>query len=436
MKKSLFIIFLLFSAAANAAAGDLAAIMPGPRQNSMGGAFSSIADDPYAVFYNPAGLSNLSNIQAGFSLARRMSPLAGEGEVAFAYARPSPDIANQTAGFGYYAVRQGVQGSRNSFSFAMGSRTTIKYFQKPLLYGGGLKLVNMRHAQQSNVGLGFDGGILLESNSGLKTSLVLTDLVAGLGGSLATLTLGNSYRYGGTVFAVDLRARGEYSEFFMGAERDLFNGLLQARAGKGFNLDKGDYLALGLGVNTLPLTLDLTWSMPWKGFNQQAGYYGISAAYRFGAPSFNEKLVGEAARKAEELKTQINDLRSQRAALETSVATYRVNKNMLQSDLSMMQTRLRNTEEQLKTLELQILEAQDRKEKPKPVKTYVPPPPEKWPKLHKAETGETLRSIASKYYGNPNLWERIYRANEKHISKGLPVEGSVFTIPAPPPEGR
>ncbi|HAF95290.1 MAG: hypothetical protein A2X34_03315 [Elusimicrobia bacterium GWC2_51_8] len=436
MKNFSLIIFCLLFAGVNAPAADLTYIMPGTRQNAMGGAFTSVADDPYTVFYNPAGLSNLTNIETDFSLGRRLSPLAGEGETAFVYARPSPDNASQTAGFGYYAVRQGALGSRDAFSFGMGARTTIKYFQKPLLYGGGIKLVSLRYAQKSHLGLGFDGGLLLESNSGLKTSLVLTDVVMGLGRALATITLGNSYRYGGTIFAMDLRARGAYSEFFMGAERDLFNGLLQARAGKGFTLNGADYLALGLGVNALPLTIDFTWSLPWKGFNQQAGFYGMGASYRFGSPSFSEKLVGEAGRKAEELKTQINDLRAQEDRLRTSVETYRVNKGVLGTDLTMMQTRLRGAEGQLRNLELEILEAQGRKEKPKPVKKYVPPPPEKWPRLHKVEAGETLRSIASKYYGNPNLWERVYQSNEKYISKGLPLEGAIFTIPAPPPSDK
>jgi nucleoid-associated protein YgaU len=43
-----------------------------------------------------------------------------------------------------------------------------------------------------------------------------------------------------------------------------------------------------------------------------------------------------------------------------------------------------------------------------------------------------LRSIASKFYGNPSLWETIYNANEKNISRGLPITGKTFTIPPPP----
>ena len=90
-------------------------------------------------------------------------------------------------------------------------------------------------------------------------------------------------------------------------------------------------------------------------------------------------------------------------------------------------------EERLKNLELELIEAGYKKDQPPP-KRAAEPKPEKWPKFHKVEPGDTLRSVASKYYGNPNLWERIYELNQKRISKGLPVEGTVIEIPAPIPE--
>jgi len=208
----------------------------------------------------------------------------------------------------------------------------------------------------------------------------------------------------------------------------------RARAGKGIALGGGKYLALGLGVNTLPWLIDLTWSLPWKGYNEDAGYYGFTVGYRFGSRTFSDSLMADAARQVEALKTQLSELRAQRIALESSIASYTANKNMMETDLTLMQGRAREMEANIKNLELQTLEAQYKKETAKPMKRYSPPPPERWPKQHKAAAGETLRSIASKYYGNPNLWERIYEANEKSVSKGQPVEGAVFTIPAPPPE--
>jgi len=56
-----------------------------------------------------------------------------------------------------------------------------------------------------------------------------------------------------------------------------------------------------------------------------------------------------------------------------------------------------------------------------------------WPKRHTVVAGDTLRALAAKYYGDPNLWETIYDANPDAVDRGLPLEGSVLTIPAPKP---
>jgi len=433
MKKSapLYLTLLLAFAPPLAAEVDFTFLRPGARANAAGSAFSTVEGDAYAVFYNPANLTSLAQREVRFETARRLAPLQA-GEASLAYVRPVPDTEGKVAGLGYYAVRQGGGGSSDTLIMGVGNRTTIKYLQRPLYYGAAFKLMSLRYTEKSHLGLGVDAGLRVESDSGLATSLVLSDLMLGLGRSLASVTLGNSYRLGNSRLLADIRARGSYSEIFFGAEHSLFRGLLQARAGKGVALDGGRYLALGLGVNTLPWTIDFAWSVPWAGYNENSGYYGFNVGYRFGGATYSERLVGEAARQADALKTQIDDLRAQRAALENTIATYRVNKGMLETDLTVMQGRLRSLEADLKDLQLQVLEAQYKKEAPKPVKRYVPPPPERWPKLHKVSTGETLRSIAGKYYGNPNLWERIYSANEKYVSKGLPVEGAVPTIPPPP----
>ncbi len=436
---------LLFPLSGSAA--DFTSVRPCARANAMGTAFSTVGGDACAVFYNPANLTTLSNLEVRLETGRRLAPgprlievASGtrhtgpgpEGEVSIAYIRPVPDTESKVAGMGFYSMRQNGGFGMDSVAFSLGDRTTIKYFQKPIYYGMGIKIINLRELGKSHLGLGVEGGVQLENTSGLKTAMVLSDAVFGTGRSLMTLTLGNSYRIKNTLLLADLRARGSQSEFFLGAEHSMFNGLLQARAGKGIALAGGDYLALGVGINTLPWTIDLAWSLPWGGYNKFAGYYGVNVGYRFGSQTFSEKLVGDAAKQAEALRVQIDDLRTQRAGLESSIATYRVNKSMIETDVTMLQGRMRELETNIKELQVQSLEALYKKENPKVVKAYVPPPPERWPRLHKAAAGETLRSIAGKYYGNPNLWERIYQANEKNVSKGLPVEGAVLTIPAPP----
>ncbi len=49
------------------------------------------------------------------------------------------------------------------------------------------------------------------------------------------------------------------------------------------------------------------------------------------------------------------------------------------------------------------------------------------------KAGDTLRTMAKQYYGDPNQWERIYDANREKVERGLPSEGAVLVIPAPAP---
>ncbi len=440
MKNAVLLITLLLCPAVRAA--DFTALNPGGRANGMGTAFGSLADDAYGIFYNPAGLSGMGYLEAGGGFARRLHPARPVGEADFVYVRPNPDVENKAAGFGYHALRQGGQGEKDTFLFGQGQRFTLKYFQQPVWWGYNFRITSLRYpagspeggsSGKSHLGLGGDAGVLLSSNNGLRTGLVLSDLNFGLGRSFTTITLANSIRWKGVLFALDLRVRGGRAGFFPGLEKPLFNDLLRLRAGKGVALGGVDYLATGLGINFLPWVIDLTASLPWKGFHLQGGVYEVSVVHRFGAPTFSERFVGDAAGRARELREQIDGLRQQRLALENSIMTLRVNKGVMESELAQSQSRLRDLEDRLKDTEVSVLDAQFRLDNPPP----PPPPaarakaPEKWPRRHTVLPGETLRSISSKYYGNPNLWERIYQANEKNIFRGLPREGSVLEIPPP-----
>lgn len=55
------ILFLLILLNANL----FSQFQPGARQNAMGFAFTSIADDHWSIFYNPAGISKIENVSAG-----------------------------------------------------------------------------------------------------------------------------------------------------------------------------------------------------------------------------------------------------------------------------------------------------------------------------------------------------------------------------------
>ena len=46
-------------------------------------------------------------------------------------------------------------------------------------------------------------------------------------------------------------------------------------------------------------------------------------------------------------------------------------------------------------------------------------------------SGDPLRGLAQKYYGDPTLWETIFKANRDKVERGLPVEGTALLVPEP-----
>lgn len=59
MVKHILLIIILFNGQI------LGQFKPGARQNAMGFAFTSISDDQWSLFYNPAGISQIKNLNAG-----------------------------------------------------------------------------------------------------------------------------------------------------------------------------------------------------------------------------------------------------------------------------------------------------------------------------------------------------------------------------------
>ncbi len=440
MKTGYFLFSLIFLSlgplSRSSFAADFRDVYPGARANSMGSAFTGVADDPYTIFYNPAGLATLKMVEVAGGIGRRFSGLPPCGEISVAYARPVPDRKSGVVGFGFFIFRQSRTASKDVFAFSWGDQVVLKRFQKPLSWGANFKMISLRQPGKNRFAVGVDAGVLLKSIKGLKTGASLMGLNTGVGVSLVTLNFGTSYKWKNSLFSVDFRQREGFSGMFPGVEHTLLNGLLKVRAGKGMSFDGTSQLVLGLGADVLPFMIDTVISLPWGGFHKQAGYYQFSVGYRFGSPHFSEVFVAQAAYRSETLKREIGVLETRKRILEGSIATAQVNKGVLEADLRTLQRRLADMNARLKGLELDILETQRYKEAPKPKKAPVLPVRKKWPQKHTVKAGDTLRSIASRYYGDSTFWETIYEANREKISRGLPKVGSTLTIPSPPSKKR
>jgi hypothetical protein len=444
---SLFCAIFFGATQANAVAFN--DVLPGARAMGMGRAFGALADDAFGMWYNPAGTANTPYLQAAGSLGRLQSPVGTLTDFSAAYLRPYEQINTATIGASYHLERQQNSGDMDTvlFNYAQEIKILDIPLSKPLKVGGNFKFVNVDRGRNGGgkFGMGFDVGTIARTDMGLSIGAALMDLTTSVGVPRGGLLLATAYTWQKRItFAGDFRVKGGLAEFYPGVEASLLQGMLKTRIGKGLSLDGVSTVAFGLGMNFSPVVLDIAMSLPASGINRQGGGYQASFHYRFGAPSFAGQFIGSAAAEAERLRREINHLEDRRKTLDQEAAGAESNKNTATVELRVLQKRAMEAQDEYRALlkknqELDFLAAEKAAgfaPPPKPIAVPKPPPrpaPPAWPKNHVVAAGDTLRSLAGKYYGDPNQWEKIYDANLDKVDRGLPKEGETLTIPAPKP---
>jgi phage tail protein X len=438
-------------AAASAGAVAFNDVRPGARAMGMGSAFGAIADDPFGMYYNPAGSANTPYVQAAGSLGRLESPVGTLTHASGAYLRPYEPINTATIGASYDLERQLHSGDMDTLMFNYAQEYKVSNaipLSKPLKIGANFKFVNVDRGRGSGAGfgLGFDAGAIARTDMGLSVGVALTDLTSYTGVPRGGLLLATAYtwqkRY---TFAGDFRVKGGLAEFYPGVEASYLQGLLKLRMGRGLSLDGVTTVAFGLGVNLSPVVLDVAMSLPTSGINRSGGGYQASFSYRYGAPGFAGSFVGAAAAEAERLRHEIDNLEDRKKTLEVQTSNAETNKNAATGELRVLEKRAIEAQDEYRAL-LKKNEEIDyrtadmnaaRQPAAKPLVLPKAPPrrpaPPSWPKRHYVAAGDTLRSLAAQYYGDPNLWEKIYDANPGSVDRGLPLEGSFLIIPSPKP---
>lgn len=198
----LFMAGLQFSSAAETGlrkyAGEFMSIDVSARAQAMGGAFSSLSDDVYATFYNPAGLVQVKSMQIGFTHTQQFlssvnydyigftHPWTDNKAIGFSLIRLGVDNIQDSRQAGILnenGVLQGVDESQISkfnssdyvFFLSMGLRPSEHF-----MWGFNAKLIRRNLADHSANGLGFDAGILYAFNYRWKISAVLRNITTTL----------------------------------------------------------------------------------------------------------------------------------------------------------------------------------------------------------------------------------------------------------------
>jgi hypothetical protein len=200
-------------------AGEFMAIDVSARAQALGGAFSSLSDDVYASFYNPAGLVQVRSTQIGFTHTQQFLSSVNYDYIGFSH----PISKNKTIGFSL--IRLGIDNIQDSrqagilddngllqgidesqidnfnssdyvFFFSLGQRLSENW-----MVGFNAKLVRRNLAEHSANGVGFDAGVMYAVNYRWKFAAlfrnITTTLIAWDTGEKElvspTMRLGSSY---------------------------------------------------------------------------------------------------------------------------------------------------------------------------------------------------------------------------------------------------
>ncbi len=162
MIKQILIILVLLNAIL------LAQFQPGSRQSAMGFAFTSVADDHWSIFYNPAGISKVQNFSGGVFYSPApfgLKELAtGSAVISKKFTFGNLGLAFQTYGFDLFR--------ENKISFAYGNNFFPEFqFGIKLTYNS-LNIANYG----SDYSIGVDVGILSTLSENFQLGFATTNL--------------------------------------------------------------------------------------------------------------------------------------------------------------------------------------------------------------------------------------------------------------------
>jgi len=137
----------------------------GARAEGMGGAFTAVADDAYAVYWNPAGLAQISRVEVGLNHLQFIEKINSQ----FASVALPVNKINGTFGLGTTYVDYGTIERRDGVGNAIGGETKVDAYAGTLAYG---------QAVGERLALGVGAKFFQQNLAGEKGSGVAADLGA------------------------------------------------------------------------------------------------------------------------------------------------------------------------------------------------------------------------------------------------------------------
>ncbi len=456
--KSRWLLILVFAAAFGLTLSLMAHASPPPtrgaRAVALGDGYAGVSGDPSTLYYNPAGLYDITQQDVLFDYGRYHAVRESPGsEFNTMYAMPYRyQDKNYPIGLGIDTdfpapgahVVDVTAGAAGEAPLDVWTKGILKW---PAKAGLAATLIQQHGSDVSNrvgksaLGLGMTGGLMFPLDKNNQLGLVLKNLFnPGSNPDGPALQLGYLRKQGDLAnLLLDLEyGSGGIWRVHPGVEWLLARGVLRPRIGWGYH-DTGDVdtLAMGVGFYVSPWQVDVAYLLPLKTINEPTDQIRFSLSYKFGRPQFSEIYYDRALEAASKLDQNVLLMTAREAELKASLAELEQKKRLAVDDLQNAKSRIqalqdkdllgerdatiRDLKSRINTLESSLSGERGTlkaiREKQNAVRT------------HTVTSGETLQSIARDFYGDPNQWKKIYTANPDKIDRGLPKVGSTLVIP-------
>lgn len=483
MKKLLLLMAATLVTSLSSAFGAFEEYLPGARAAGMGNAFAPIADDANATMANPAGLGWIEHQEFTSGYGRLYAGLWDGSSLATSFLGfVQPLHWNRrhlgTLGIGWVNFSLVQFYSEETLALAYGKEIGASWGVPGFYAGASIK--SLRHtfrigadptasanpffsAYGTSAGaVGADVGLLYRIRRKVSLSYNVRNLSrpdVGLKDKdpvSPSAEMGFAWHHLEGNLAFQVEHRGGLQILHSGAERWFWDNRIAARAGVLAGNRELKQGTLGFGLRTPSFSLDYAFRLPLSGIEFTRNTHRISFSVPFGSRLRKPLREGAEPLEAQEALFLREELRKTRALAKEredrvreleialreleaktgvpapvtySTATLTA-EQQTQEQLSLLRQEMANIRT---TLERSRLEARSVQTRAQTLERALEPKTKKdpaKPQVYRARPGDSLQSLAEEFYGNANLWPKIYQANEDRIGRGGDlVPGQMLVIP-------
>ncbi len=460
------------------------------RAIAMGGAMTALADDAQSAPLNPAGLGYLRRAELGSDYGRLMMGLEDDSSLSVGYlslgiplsrhkrvtiekvvapsgSNPTSDwgidlasgsapgggilkdkktisVLSKMGALGLYYKKFSLSGvyEESTFGLAWGKSISRRW-----CVGLGLKSLGEKYSQDDYTRVdpifssgGKESVSAISADIGVIFNLIprvflgysaldLNQPDVGLSEKQSlprTQKLGLGYRHGSLQSGLDYTQRAGMWTVGSGLEKFIKGDRVALRGGILFGKGSLSDLTAGLGFKIGQARLDYSVEYPLSGVEKVVGNHRVSIIFKFGEPQPEEAEPGS-------LEQAYLMTRDRLLEVENKLVEVEENRNTLEKVLVEESTqRIQERIESARALARSRSMAKENESGPKR-KTADS---EVKVRTHRVERGDTLQSLAEKFYGDRSLWRIIYEENKDLVGRGGAVKSGLLLVIPPAEAGQ